>query len=486
MKIFLNKLLEQKPDLTRSDLEQRIQQKKEKIGAGYLTDQGALFLIASDLGISLTEPLQVAMGLKDLYVGAKEVSLETRVLNISPAKQFSRKDGSPFFLRTMTVYDGDATASVKLWDEKANLPGIEDIKPGDLIKIIKAYVKSDLRGAPTINIGSGSNIETSDEIKSDIPSLEAITKDVSTIQEGQKDLVVTGQIDGVINLMEFTNSRGQPSKALRLRLKGQDGNSVRVVLWGKDDASLPKIISPGARTRLLGVRTKLSNQGGGGGSGELELHGNEATILEVEGQKEATPLVVRILSISKNDSGKTMVLGTDNNKNMFNIVDSTDSLGSFQEGQVVECMPSKVFGKSITIDEESFVRKIDVENVGGGGGDGNSSGNTYANIPTLSDMRTKISDVKSGGDYCVEAIILKIPDRREVLTKSGETVSLSEMFVEDDSGQIWIKGWRNQARLIDKCSLGEIISVTAVNARSGLEGRTELFLTPFSKITKKN
>jgi len=60
------------------------------------------------------------------------------------------------------------------------------------------------------------------------------------------------------------------------------------------------------------------------------------------------------------------------------------------------------------------------------------------------------------------------------------------MFVEDDSGRIWIKGWRNQARLIDKCSIGEIISVTAINARSGLEGRTELFLTPFSSITKKN
>ena len=125
-----------------------------------MTDQGALFLIASDYGITLSEPLKVEIELKDLYAGAKEVSLKTRVLNLSPAKQFSRKDGSPFYLRTMTVYDTNSTASVKLWDEKANLPGIENLKPGDLIKIIKAYVKSDLDGSPTINIGSGSNIET--------------------------------------------------------------------------------------------------------------------------------------------------------------------------------------------------------------------------------------------------------------------------------------------------------------------------------------
>ena len=86
----------------------------------------------------------------------------------------------------------------------------------------------------------------------------------------------------------------------------------------------------------------------------------------------------------------------------------------------------------------------------------------------------------------MEAIILKEPEKREVQTKTGETILLSEMFVEDDSGQIWIKGWRNQAILLDGLSGGEIISVTAVNAKAGLEGRTELFLTPFSAIVKKN
>jgi replication factor A1 len=81
---------------------------------------------------------------------------------------------------------------------------------------------------------------------------------------------------------------------------------------------------------------------------------------------------------------------------------------------------------------------------------------------------------------------LKVPERREVQTKSGESIALSEMFVEDDTGSIWVKGWRNQARIIDKCELGEIVSITGLNAKAGLEGRIELFLTAFSKIIKKN
>ena len=458
----MGKLLEKKSELTKEDIEEQIKQKKEKIGAGYLTDQGALFLIASDYGITLSEPLKIEMELKDLYAGAKEISLETRVLNLSPAKQFSRKDGSPFYLRTMTVYDANTTASVKLWDEKANLPGIENLKPGDLIKIIKAYVKSDLDGSPTINIGSGSNIEPVNT-ESEIPTIDTITKDISELEEGQKDLVISGIIDGIISGMEFTNSRGKPGKALRMRLKGKDGSAMRVVLWGKDESSIPNMISQSAKVRLLGVKVRSGNQG-------LEIHGNDATIVEIEGGKQTEPVIVRVLSMLTTDNGKKMILAVDNKKNLYNISDLTNSTSICVEGDVIECMPSKIYGNSITLDENSFVRKLDNDE----------------SIPSLSQLRTKINDVKVDGNYCIESIILKVPERREVQTKSGESIALSEMFVEDDTGSIWVKGWRNQARIIDKCELGEIVSITGLNAKAGLEGRIELFLTVFSKIIKKN
>ena len=461
---LIDKLLEQKSELTREIIEQKIVEKKEKIGAGYLTDQGALFLIAADYGVTLTESSKTEISLKDLYAGAKEISLETRVLNLSPTKQFSRKDGSTFDLRTMTVYDAGSTASVKLWDEKANLPGIENLKPGDLIKIIKAYVKSDLDGSPTINIGSGSNIETVDT-ESKIPMIDKITKDISELQEGQKDLVISGMIDGIISGMQFTNSRGQPGKALRMRLKGKDNTAMRVVLWGKDESLIPNMISQSANVKLLGVRVKSGNQG-------LEIHGNEATIIEIEGGKEAEPIIIRILSIATTETGKNMIIAADNKKNIYNISDFSNSTSICVEGDVIECMPSKVYGNSITLNENSFVRKLDNDET----------------IPSLSKIRTKISDVKADGTYCIESIVLKVPGRKEIQTKSGESIALSEMFVEDDTGQIWVKGWRIQAKLIDKCELGEIIAITGLNAKINNfgEGRIELFLTAHSKIIKKN
>ena len=458
---LLSKLLEAAPELSRSVIEDRIAEKKDKIGSGYLTDQGALFLVASDLGISLEQSQRIEIELKDLFVGAKEVTVESRILNMSPTKQFTKKDGTPFLLRTMTVYDSNSTVSVKLWDEKANLPGIEELKPGDLVKIIKAYVKSDLTGAPTINIGSGSTIEP---VKTDssIPTLDSITVDVGTAKEDQKDLVISGTINGAINLMEFTNSRGQPSKALKFRIKGQNGNNLNVVLWGKDESILPRMIATNAKVRLLGVKTKNGNLG-------LEIHGNDATVVEIEGNKDVGPVIIRIISVDDASSGEKIVLGIDKSKNLFRITDVSDQLVSFTNGSVIECMPSKVFGNTIRLDQDSFTRKIEDED-----------------MPNVSDLRTKVSDIMEGNEYCIEAIILKAPDKRELQTKNGENIMLSEMFVEDDSGQIWVKGWREQANLLDNYTLGDIVSVLGVNAKAGLEGRIELFLKPFSKIFKKN
>ena len=458
---LISKLLEKVPELSRSVIEERINEKKEKVGAGYLTDQGAIFLVAADLGVSLEQTQKTEVELKDLYVGAKEVTLQGRVLNISPTKQFTKKDGSSFSLRTITVYDNNSTASVKLWDEKANLPGIEELKPGDLIKIIKAYVKSDLTGAPTINIGSGASIETSDS-QSDIVSIDSKIDDVSTIKEDQKDIIVSGKLGSAMNVMEFTNSRGKPSKALKFRLRGENNNLFNVVLWGKDESILPKMILQDAKVKLFGVRTKTGMQG-------LEIHGNDATIIDVEGDTEIQPTIVRLLAIEKNQSGNTTGLAIDKSKKLVRITDVADTISSFSKDDILECMPSKIFGNTIQIDQDSFVRKIDDEAV-----------------PTVADIRTKITEVSEGNDYSVEAIVLKAPERKDIQTISGDNIQLSEMLVEDDSGQVWIKGWRQQADLMDNFTLGDIITILGVNARPGLEGKLDLVLTPYSKIIKKN
>ena len=342
------------------------------------------------------------------------------------------------------------------------MPGIDNLKPGDLVKIIKAYVKSDMKGEPIINVGSGSTIEPN-STESSIASLDSITDDVSNVKENQQNLVVSGILDGNVRTSEFTNFKGEPAKSLQLRLKGKDGTIVRAVLWNKDESTIPKMVTSGAKTRLIGVKTKTGQMG-------LELHGDEGTVVEIEGATDIQPTVLRILSTTKSDSGNTLILGVTKDRKLVSIADTAQITKELAVGDVIECMPSKVYGNSITLEGDSFVKKIDEKN-----------------IPMLSELRTKIKEIKPADTlYCIEAIILKTPEKREIQTKAGETILLSETFIEDDTGQIWLKGWRSQARLLEQFTQGEIITVTAVNAKPGLEGRTELFLTAYSVITRKN
>jgi hypothetical protein len=46
-----NSLLKTRPELTPSHLRHLIEEKKRKIGAGYLTIQGAIFLVAADFNL---------------------------------------------------------------------------------------------------------------------------------------------------------------------------------------------------------------------------------------------------------------------------------------------------------------------------------------------------------------------------------------------------------------------------------------------------
>ena len=455
------KLLNERPEISRSDVEQNIREKKEKIGAGYLTDQGALFLIASDLNVSLSDSGGGEIGLKDIFAGARDVTVAARLMSASPAKQFTRKDGTAFFLRTLIVYDADAAATVKLWDEKANLPGVGDLKPGDLVRLTGTSVKADIDGSPTINVGSGSDVEIPSG-ESSIPPIDEVTVDIGQVREEKKNIAVSGFIDGEIGTMQFTSSSGRPGKALRMRLKGKDGGGpVRVVVWGKDDTDLPAMIGTGSRIRLFGAKSKRANQG-------LEVHGNETTTIMVEGSGSATAVKFRILSSVRAEPGPSMVFGVDAKGETVRVKDASGITNAYGEGETIECMPVKAHGNMITLDgETSYAVKAEGE------------------FPTIDKILTKIGSVSGGAEgCCVKAIVLSISDRREIQTKSGEQVPLGEMLVEDQTGQIMIKGWRRQARLVEACALGDIIQVTDLSARAGLEGRTDLVLGPYSKITK--
>ena len=91
---LLNEVLRQRPDLKREDLETMVEDKTRKVGSGYLTKPGAIFLVAAELNVYLEKSRSSNLTLNDLYIGANEITVVGRIFSIYPYKKFVRRDGT--------------------------------------------------------------------------------------------------------------------------------------------------------------------------------------------------------------------------------------------------------------------------------------------------------------------------------------------------------------------------------------------------------
>lgn len=470
---MVNVLLKKKPDLTAEQVRDLVDEKKRKVGAGYLTDQGALFLVAADLGISFDSAPKPQSGLKDLYVGAKEITVTGRIMNIYPVHNFTKKDSNEqSSTRTIVVFDKDAKVRVKLWDKQVGAPDEMGLQAGDLVKIIKGYVRAGLDGKPIINLGSYSALEVLQDEK-DIPGIDSMTITIDDVKDTQDSAVISGFVNANPRISEFVNQRGEPSKSLQMQVSSEAGTrTLRAVIWNVDETRIPKVFRTGTRVRLIGVRVKQGNPQYG--NGDFELHGDEGTILEFAGSQEDVEVMpLRIISVGEETGrGRFVCLAVDRGGRSLTLtVDSSLApSGTLSPGTMVECVPSRVFGNAITLSkEDSYVRVIDDD----------------PSFPKLEKFETKIKDIVATSEptpVVVEAIVLQAPESADVSTKTGEMVPVSSTLLGDDTGEIRLVGWRVQSSQVGKLSVGDRIRVIGATAGAGRENKPELTLRSYSSI----
>jgi ssDNA-binding replication factor A large subunit len=464
-------VLQEKPEINAEMVKDLIEEKKKTIGAGYLTDQGALFLVAADLGISFENAPKMNSGIKDLYVGAKEIGVTGRVMNIYPTRKFVKKETQEEIKnRTITIYDNDSAVKIKLWDLITDFPEERGLKPGDLVKITRGYVKASLSGRPLVNLGSSSSIDIIDGSNSDIQDINSVTISVDEIEQPRENAVIAGRISSNPRISEFTNGRGERSKLLQLQISNQDqSRTIRVVIWNIDELRLPKVIEIGAQLKLIGVRVKEGNPQYG--NSDFEIHGDEGTAMEFSGnQLELEAMPLRIISVGRKTSkGIISCLAVDRLRKYFILnIDSNLLTSEIRQNSTVECIPSRIFGNSIILSaEDSYIRMIDDD----------------SSFPLATMLESKIKDINSNQDpILTEAIVLQTPNETEVNTKSTEVVPLAATMIGDDTGEIRLVGWREQSSEVRKLNVGDRVKIAGATVNSRIGSKQELTLRQYSSV----
>jgi ssDNA-binding replication factor A large subunit len=282
-----------KPEMTRDALMGLVKEKKQTVGSGYLTDQGALFLVAGELGVKLQHMITADLTLKDLHIGANDITVVARVLGIYPVSEFKRKDGSGVGrYRRVNLFDRNGVGRLTIWEDNEEAMRLSGIVVDSPVRVVSAYVKQGLDGKPTLNLGKRGRIEVVADVavSSKLAPLSELTKQVDHVEEGGVAVAVEGVASTESRRSTFVRrDDGSNGSLTQFELKGRDGKAVRVVVW--DAVDLPDV-KPGSRVRVTNLRQKKGRQG------ESELHGDGATVIQaLGGQEGGTATLAPIIKV---------------------------------------------------------------------------------------------------------------------------------------------------------------------------------------------
>jgi replication factor A1 len=275
---LVTEVLRSKPEISRDSLMERVQEKKRTVGSGYLTDQGALFLIAGELGVRLQDMITADLTLKDLHIGANDITVVARVLAIYPIAEFKKKDGSGVGrYRRVNLFDRNGVGRLTIWEDNEEAMKLSGIALDVPVRVVSAYVKQGLDAKPNLNLGKRGRIEviTDSSISGKIASLSSLSKQVEGVQEGEVVLAVEGLAMSDSRRSTFVRrDDGSNGSLTQFELKGSGDRTTRVVIWDGSDSLQVK---SGSRVRVTNLRHKKGRQG------EAELHGDSATVIQLLG-----------------------------------------------------------------------------------------------------------------------------------------------------------------------------------------------------------
>ncbi len=529
---LLAQILSQRPDVSRESLLKLIQEKKSKVGGGYLTDQGALFLVAADLGVTMNYNRSSTTKLADLSQELQNVTVEARVLAWGPPKVFVRKTDSKQGLRTrMVIYDETSTIMVNLWDSKSSFPlEGKGLRPGDPIRISNTYVRQSPDGSLALNVGEKSSLEILQSVDGTElsmvtpPEKRAVPPEL--VFEPARHLVLKGRVVRVGELRKSSFNRsdgsqgnlisfwiGSPSISQSTSEEYQQ-KPTRVVIW---DNPNPVFLSlrEGEEVTICNLRAKTasssSNQSFGGvaeGGQDIELHGDEtssileywvetlhwiksnapdvsyvlsshsssSTSLSAHTGKPSSdspiPFVARILSMGqrKFDGASVRVLVTDSASRKISVSLANEAM----QGVESLAIDDVIVCKPDSIDHLSSRAVCSKKN------SIVKTAVTRPDIPSSSKLVTSIEKLEEGSIVSLEVMSLAEAASREVQTKDG-LVRRSELSVGDPTGEIKVYAWRDLSRLLEKIPAGERLWLRAVEAQIH-EGKKFLVLKNYSRV----
>jgi replication factor A1 len=131
-----------------------VSEKQDEL-SGLVSEEGAAYMVARDLGINLIQESRREFKIKNIVSGIRSIDLVARVVRIYEERGFERNGKKGCVINVLL---GDETGIIRmsLWNDETSLVKEGKLKEGETVRIQGCWSKSDNRDNPELRLGRGS------------------------------------------------------------------------------------------------------------------------------------------------------------------------------------------------------------------------------------------------------------------------------------------------------------------------------------------
>ncbi len=251
------------------EIDSMVKAKTDKF-SGLLTEAGAAYMIAKELGVKTEAAMEKNTKISELKSGMASVNVVAAIKQVFPPKEFD-KNGRKGKLQNLILTDGTGEIRATFWNTDIEKFTALGLGKGDTLKFSNCGVTS-YNELLQLNLNYSSAVAAAEE-KIAVPEIAPKILNINDLDAGMNGVCVKVKIKSIFPEKEFSNERGKGKVMNFIIAEGMQ--EMRATAWGEMCDKVSEF-EEGDEVRIEGAYTKENR-------GEIELHlGRSARVMKAE------------------------------------------------------------------------------------------------------------------------------------------------------------------------------------------------------------
>ena len=195
------------------------------------------------------------INIKDVNLNLRSISLEGKIIQLSPIKEFTRKNGESGKVGSLSLLDSTGSIRLTFWNDDTEK--LEDLKVNDVISISNLNPRLSSLDSRTIDMYA-SKYSVIKKIQKEIQIEVGLIKNINKLQESSGIVSFKGKVTSLDDLKEIISKSGEPLSLLGF-IVSDNTDWIRVTLWRETAEEFSSKLSIGQGLLLKNVSLRYSN-----------------------------------------------------------------------------------------------------------------------------------------------------------------------------------------------------------------------------------